>query len=102
MIIILNLNPKTYITKTSVDRIVASIVAQADPRFIVEQPQARVLNVDLYPTPAETVEKIPLTPGQWAHFAVVPFVPPGTPGGAELLRLINARRGYSSPVVVPV
>lgn len=100
MLIILHCNPETYITDAQRRAITTMIQDNADPRFLIEPLRARVIDVELKATPLETVEGIPLTPGQWGQFAIIPYIPRGTSGGVELLRLINERRGYWWPVLV--
>jgi len=93
MIAILNFTG-TPITQTQRLQIVASIVEQSDKRFIVEYPQSRVYEVTPRATAQETVDAVPLTPAQWRQYAVIPFS-----FDSEVIRLVNARRGYDWPVV---
>lgn len=99
MIVILNFSP-TPLTAAQRFQIVESSIEHADDEFIVNYPKARVIDVTLLPDPVETVEAIPLTPGEWVTFAIVVYIPSHTQRGAELLRLVNERRGYEWPVVV--
>ncbi len=99
MILILNLTPQP-LTDGERDQVVASIVAQSDPRCIVVQPKVRVVEVRRRGTPARTVAAIPLTPEQWGHYAVIPFILPDQADAAALLDEVNARRGDDMGVVV--
>lgn len=99
MIIILNLTPYT-LTDTERDQVVASIVAQGDPRFAAITPKARILDVPRRGGTLQTVAAIPLTPEQWIHYAVIPFILPDQVDAQGLLDEINARRGHDVGVVV--
>ncbi len=99
MIIILNFT-RYPITPTQRDQVVAGILRDADPRFLVIAPKVRVLDVPRKGTPAQTVAAIPLSRAEWGIYAIIPFIPPDQLDARALLDAVNVRRGYESGVVV--
>ena len=86
-------------TKTQVRGIVESIEEEikgrGDGNCLVQKSVVRVVDLSI----EDGVAGVPLSNPQWRAYAVIPYIPPGTPGGEGLLAAINQKRGYEYPVV---